>query len=114
MVRGIGQRNNRAIVGWRQRVIIYSAETLSSHSAKMKVPDGSRRISRQFVQHAEPIQNLLAVGLENFPSQAGWRPRRLLQHDVLDALLRQRKAEHGPAPACADNDHIRPFRHFQS
>ncbi len=114
MVCDVWQGHDRAIVWRRECAVIHRREALSSHLAKMKMPHRSCCIGRQLLQYAEPIQNLLAVGLENFPAQTGRRPWRLLQHDILDALLRQRQAEHGPASARADDDDVRPFRHFQS
>jgi hypothetical protein len=80
----------------------------------MKVPYRSRRVGRQFFKNSQPIQNLLPVGLENLPPQAGRRPRSLLEHDALDALLRQREAKHGSAPSRANDDDFSPFHHFQS
>jgi hypothetical protein len=81
--------HNGAIVGWRQIAIVDATEAPSSGPAKMKEPHGLRSIDRQQWQHAQAIEYLLSVRLENFSPQTLGRASGLVQHDGADPLLRQ-------------------------
>jgi hypothetical protein len=91
VVRDVRERHNSAIVGRRQIPIVDATEARPSSPAEMKVPHGPHGISRQRLQHAQAIEYVLSVRLENFSPQAlGWTSG-LIQHDGADPLLRQRQ-----------------------
>ena len=91
MVGHVRERHDGAIVGRRQIAIVDTTEARPSGPAKMKMPHGPRGIGRQRWQHAQAIEDLLPVRLENFSPQAlGWTGG-LIQYDGADPLLRQRQ-----------------------
>jgi hypothetical protein len=85
----VRQGHDGAIVGRRQIAIVDATEPRPSGPTKMKVPHGSRGIGRQRLQHAQAIEHVLSVRLENFSPQALWRTCGLIQHDGADPLLGQ-------------------------
>jgi hypothetical protein len=89
VVGDVRERHDGAIVGRRQIAIVDATEARPSGPAKMKVPHGPYGIGRQRWQHAQAIEYLLSVRLENFsPQSPGWT-NGLIQHDGADPLLRQ-------------------------
>jgi hypothetical protein len=91
VVRHVRECHNGAIVGRRQIAIVDATKTCPSGPAKMKKPHGPCGIGRQRWQHAQAIEYLLSVRLENFSPQALWWTSGLIQHDGTDPLLRQRQ-----------------------
>jgi hypothetical protein len=114
MVGHVRQRHDRAIIGRRQITIVDTTEARPSGPAKMKMPHGPRRIGRQRLQHAQAIEHVLSVRLENFSPQAlGWTGC-LIQHDGADSLFRQRQGQDGSASPRPHHRYVGLFSHHAS
>jgi hypothetical protein len=99
MMRDIRQRDEGAIIRWRQHVIVHRTESLTSGTTEVEQSDGLRRIGQKLSQQPQTIQHLLAVGLDDFASQAAGWPSSLFQNQSADPYLRKGQAEHGASPA---------------